>query len=147
MRKLLLSLLLSFALCQPSLAMIGGEYVDDMWIDQGERIISLNLQADKPFEHIGWTRRGRGEVFRVRVKAGDKFRLELSSKSEFLLMAVFDFADPDAEAIFFSEPDNRKTTLTIKRDTELLIRPIYILGQSRRGLGIRYELILERKTS
>src|SRR5690606_36833006 len=95
----------------------------------------------------GWTRRGRDEVYRVKVRAGDKLHVQISSKSAYLLLAVFDFATPDDEAIFFSEPDNRQTILSIKKDTELLIRPIYILGQPRRGLGVKYELTLERKGS
>jgi hypothetical protein len=136
MRQILFTLFLSSALLQPAYAFTPGHYVDDMWIDEGEQIVTVEPQAGTPLTINGWTRRGRGDVY-----------LEVDSKSAYLLLAVFDFAKPDDEAIFFSEPDNRKTTLTIKSDTELLIRPILILGQPRRGLGVNYQLRLLRQGS
>lgn len=147
MRKILFSLLLSAACLQPAFAFSPGRYVDDMWIDEGEHLIAIEPKAGQALELSGWTRSGRGDVYRVKVKAGDHLRLEVSSQSDYLLLAVFDFATPDEEAIYFSEPGNRKTILTIKRDTELLVRPIYILGQPRRGLGVKYQLVLERMVS
>lgn len=145
MRHLLLSFLLSGMLATSAVAYSPGQYIDNMWIDEGEKLVALTPDMGKEMLIKGWTRRGRGEVYRVRVKAGDRLRIEIDSPSPYLLLAVFDFATPDAEAIFFSEPDNRKTVLTIQKDTELLVRPILILGQPRRGLGVNYQLTFERK--
>jgi hypothetical protein len=144
-KPLAATLMLLAALVQPALAYTPGQWVDNMWIDEGESIVELAPDAGKTVELNGWTRRGRSNVYRVVVKAGDKLRIEVYSKSAYLMLAVFDFATPDDEAIFFSEPDNRQTILTIKSDTELLIRPILILGQPRRGLGVKYHLRLERQ--
>lgn len=144
-KPLAVSLMVLAALAQPSLAYSPGQFVDNMWIDEGEHIRSIEPKLGVPVDINGWTRRGRGDVYRVKLTAGDRLKIELTSKSEYLLMAVFDFATPEAEAIYFSEPDNRKTILTIKNDTELLIRPILILGQPRRGLGVNYHLRLERQ--
>lgn len=147
MRQFLASLLLTASLFHPAHAYSPGQWVDDMWIDEGEAIVELTPELGKAVKISGWTRRGRSDVYRVMVKAGDKLHVEIESKSAYLLLAVFDFATPEDEAIFFSEPDNRKTVLTINQDTELLIRPILILGQPRRGLGVNYQLTLERQGS
>jgi hypothetical protein len=147
MRQFLASLLLTASLLNPAHAYSPGQWVDDMWIDEGEAIVELTPERGKAVKISGWTRRGRSDVYRVMVKAGDKLHVEIESKSAYLLLAVFDFATPEDEAIFFSEPDNRKTVLIIKQDTELLIRPILILGQPRRGLGVNYQLTLERQGS
>ncbi len=67
-------------------------------------------------------------------------KVELTSSSEFVLMAIFDFSTPDQDAIFFSDSEGKIATLTPKADTEWLIRPTLILGSPRRGLGAHYIL-------
>ncbi len=114
--------------------------VDGIWLDDGERLKEVALSASGPLRLDGWTRRGRGDVYRLKVKAGQTVKIELAASSEFVLMAIFDFATPDEDAIFFSDSQGRTATLTPKADTEWLIRPTLILGAPRRGLGARYTL-------
>jgi len=137
------SLFLAFAMAvaavpHPSLA--ESRNVDGIWLDDGERLKEVALPPTGPLKLDGWTRRGRGDVYRLKVKAGQTMKVELTSSSEFVLMAIFDFSTPDQDAIFFSDSEGKIATLTPKADTEWLIRPTLILGSPRRGLGAHYIL-------
>ncbi len=114
--------------------------VDGIWLDDGERLKDVAMPQTGPLRLDGWTRRGRGEVYRIKVKAGQTVKIELASSSEFVLMAVFDFSTPEEDAIFFSDAEGKTAVLTPKTDTDWLIRPSLILGSSRRGLGAHYTL-------
>lgn len=101
------SLLLAFAMAvaavpHPSLA--ESRNVDGIWLDDGERLKEVALPPTGPLKLDGWTRRGRGDVYRLKVKAGQTMKVELTSSSEFVLMAIFDFSTPDQDAIFSATP-------------------------------------------
>ncbi len=119
--------------------------VDGMWLDDGEQLKQVDMPPSGSLVLNGWTRQGRGEVYRLKVKAGETLKLDLASRSEFVVMAVFDFAKPDDDAIFFSEAGRNTTVLTAKADTEWLIRPILVLSSSRRGLGAHYTITVARQ--
>ena len=119
---------------------------DGIWLDQGERLKDITFPAAEPLKLDGWTRQGRGEVYRLKVKAGETVRIELTSSSEFIYMAIFDLARPDDDAIFFSDTEGRTATLKPDADTEWLIRPTLILSSPRRGLGAHYILTVQKQS-
>ncbi|KQQ58340.1 hypothetical protein ASF69_13040 [Rhizobium sp. Leaf311] len=119
--------------------------VDGIWLDDGETLKPATLPTGGPLVLNGWTRQGRGDVYRLKVKAGETLRVTLASRSEFVVMAIFDFAKPDDDAIFFSDAGNNEAVLTPSADTEWLIRPILVLSASRRGLGANYTITVERQ--
>jgi len=119
--------------------------VDGMWLDDGEQLKAVEMPASGNLTLNGWTRQGRGEVYRLKVKAGETLKVSLASRSEFVVMAIFDFGKPDDDAIFFSDTGNNTTVLTPAADTEWLIRPILVLSSSRRGLGANYTITVERQ--
>jgi hypothetical protein len=114
------------------------------WLNPGEVLKTIGPLTGDALRTSGWTRQGRGNVYRLDVKAGDALRITLASSSEFLNFAVFDMADPDDDAIFFSDAGVKMTTLTAEKDTWWLIRPILILSAPRRGLGAHYDLTIEK---
>lgn len=118
---------------------------DGIWLDQGERLKDVPPPAAEPLLLDGWTRQGRGEVYRLKVKAGETVKIDLSSSSEFVYVAVFDLARPDDDAIFFSDTGSRTTLLKPDADTEWLIRPTLILSSPRRGLGAHYVLRVQKQ--
>jgi hypothetical protein len=122
-----------------------GRNVDGIWLDDGEALKQSTLPASGPLVLNGWTRQGRGDVYRVKVKAGETLKVTLTSRSEFVVMAIFDFAKPEDDAIFFSDAGKNTAVLTPKADTEWLIRPILVLSASRRGLGANYTITVERQ--
>ncbi|MCZ7446088.1 hypothetical protein O8B93_00615 [Agrobacterium rhizogenes] len=142
--SLLLALTMAAAVPHPSFA--ESRNVDGIWLDDGERLKEVALPPVGPLTLDGWTRRGRGDVYRLKVKAGQTVKIELAASSEFVLMAVFDFSTPDEDAIFFSDSQGKIATLTPKADTEWLIRPTLILGSPRRGLGAHYTLTVSTGT-
>nr|WP_284757364.1 hypothetical protein [Agrobacterium sp. fls2-241-TYG-188a] len=119
--------------------------VDGIWLDDGETLKPATLPPGGPLVLNGWTRQGRGDVYRLKVKAGETLKITLASRSEFVVMAIFDFAKPDDDAIFFSDAGNNEAVLTPSADTEWLIRPILVLSASRRGLGANYTITVERQ--
>lgn len=119
--------------------------VDGMWLDDGEHLKRVEMPPSGPLTLNGWTRQGRGDVYRLKVKAGEKLKVSLASRSEFVVMAVFDFGKPEDDAIFFSDAGKNEAVLTPKADTEWLIRPILVLSSSRRGLGANYSITVERQ--
>ena len=143
--SLLLALTMAVA-AVPHASFAEGRNVDGIWLDDGERLKQVALPPAGPLKLDGWTRRGRGDVYRLKVKAGQTVKIELAASSEFVLMAVFDFSTPDEDAIFFSDSEGKVATLTPKADTEWLIRPTLILGSPRRGLGAHYTLTVSTGT-
>jgi hypothetical protein len=136
---------LCFALSTSAPAFAESRNVDGIWMDSGETLKSAALPPAGPLVLNGWTRQGRGDVYRVKVKAGEKLKVSLTSRSEFLVMAIFDFSTPDDDAIFFSDAGKNTAVLTPKADTEWLIRPILVLSASRRGLGANYTITVEKQ--
>lgn len=114
------------------------------WLNPGEVLKTIGPLTGDALRANGWTRQGRGNVYRLDVKAGDAMRITLASSSEFLNFAVFDMAEPDDDAIFFSDAGVKMTTLKAEKDTWWLIRPILILSSPRRGLGAHYDLTIEK---
>lgn len=114
------------------------------WLNPGEVLKDLGSFTPEGLHVGGWTRQGRGNVYRLNVKAGDAMRITLTSSSEFLNFAVFDMADPDDDAIFFSDAGVKVATLKTTKDSWWLIRPILILSAPRRGLGAHYDLRIEK---
>lgn len=119
--------------------------VDGIWLDEGEVLKQAEMPASGPLVLNGWTRQGRGDVYRLKVNAGQTLKISLASRSEFVVMAIFDFAKPDDDAIFFSEAGKNTAVLTPKVDTDWLIRPILVLSASRRGLGANYTVTVEKQ--
>ena len=140
--SLLVSLL---ALSAVAPAHAEGRSVDGIWLDDGEKLQPAAMPASGPLVLNGWTRQGRGDVYRLKVKAGETLKITLASRSEFVVMAIFDFAKPDDDAIFFSDAGKNTAVLTPSADTEWLIRPILVLSSSRRGLGANYAITVERQ--
>jgi hypothetical protein len=122
-----------------------GRNVDGIWLDDGETLKPAAMPASGPLVLNGWTRQGRGDVYRLKVKAGETLTVTLASRSEFVVMAIFDFAKPEDDAIFFSDAGKNTAVLTPKADTEWLIRPILVLSSSRRGLGANYTITVARQ--
>ncbi len=141
--KCALASLLFFSVAAPVVA--EQRNVDGMWLDDGEQLKAVEMPASGNLSLNGWTRQGRGEVYRLKVKAGETLKVSLASRSEFVVMAIFDFGKPDDDAIFFSDTGNNTTVITPKEDTEWLIRPILVLSSSRRGLGANYTITVERQ--
>lgn len=119
--------------------------IDGIWLDDGEALKTATMPATDPLVLNGWTRQGKGDVYRIKVKAGETLKVTLSSRSEYVVMAIFDFAKPDDDAIFFSDAGKNEAVLTPGADTEWLIRPILVLSASRRGLGANYAITVERQ--
>lgn len=119
--------------------------VDGIWLDDGETLKPAAMPASGPLVLNGWTRQGRGDVYRVKVKAGETLKVTLASRSEFVVMAIFDFGKPEDDAIFFSDAGKNTAVLTPKTDTDWLIRPILVLSASRRGLGANYTITVEKQ--
>ncbi len=134
-----------FALSAVAPAHAEGRNVDGIWLDDGETLKPAAMPASGPLVLNGWTRQGRGDVYRLKVKAGETLTVTLASRSEFVVMAIFDFAKPEDDAIFFSDAGNNTAVLTPKADTEWLIRPILVLSSSRRGLGANYTITVARQ--
>ena len=119
--------------------------IDGIWLDDGETLKTATMPATGPLVLNGWTRQGKGDVYRIKVKAGETLKVTLSSRSEYVVMAIFDFAKPEDDAIFFSDAGKNEAVLTPGADTEWLIRPILVLSASRRGLGANYAITVERQ--
>ena len=119
--------------------------VDGIWLDEGEALKQATMPATGPLVLNGWTRQGKGDVYRIKVKAGETLKVTLSSRSEYVVMAIFDFAKPEDDAIFFSDAGKNEAVLTPGADTEWLIRPILVLSASRRGLGANYAITVEKQ--
>lgn len=118
---------------------------DNVWLDQGEHLKEVTLGAQAPLALEGWTRQGRGDVYRLPVKAGQTLRITLKTSSEFVFMAIFDLAHPDDDALFFSDSGGKSAVLTAKTDTQWLIRPTLVLGSPRRGWGANYTVTIEHQ--
>ena len=119
--------------------------IDGIWLDYGEALKTATMPATGPLVLNGWTRQGKGDVYRIKVKAGETLKVTLSSRSEYVVMAIFDFAKPEDDAIFFSDAGKNEAVLTPKADTDWLIRPILVLSSSRRGLGANYTVTVEKQ--
>ncbi|MBB3944898.1 hypothetical protein GGQ73_000823 [Rhizobium skierniewicense] len=133
------------ALSVVTFAQAEGRNVDGIWLDDGESLKPATMPTTGPLVLNGWTRQGRGDVYRLKVKAGETLKVTLTSRSEFVVMAIFDFAKPEDDAIFFSEAGRNTAVLTPNADTEWLVRPILVLSSSRRGLGANYTITVEKQ--
>ena len=136
---------LLLAASTPFHSLAAGTNVDGIWLDDGEKLKAIEMPQSGALKLDGWTRQGRGDVYRLKVKAGQTMKVELATPSEYVLMAIFDFAKPDDDAIFFSDSGGNKAVITPKADTEWLIRPILILSSPQRGLGAHYTLTVEKQ--
>lgn len=141
--SLCLAVMLAASSSFPSFA--AGKNVDGIWLDDGETLKQIAMPPSGPLKLDGWTRQGRGDVYRLKVKAGQTLKVELGTPSEYVVMAIFDFAKPDDDAIFFSDSGGNKAVITPNADTDWLIRPILILSSPRRGLGAHYTLTVEKQ--
>ncbi|MFN6987096.1 MAG: hypothetical protein ACK4OI_19940, partial [Rhizobium oryzihabitans] len=94
--SLLLALTMAMA-AVPHQSFAESRNVDGIWLDDGERLKEVAMPPTGPLKLDGWTRRGRGDVYRLKVKAGQTVKVELASSSEFVLMAIFDFSTPDED--------------------------------------------------
>lgn len=115
------------------------------WLNPGEVLKEIGPITTDGLQLSGWTRQGKGNVYRLPVKAGETISITLASSSEFVNFAVFDMAHPDDDAIFFSDSGVKVATLKAEADTWWLIRPILILSAPRRGLGAHYDLTIANK--
>lgn len=120
---------------------------DDMgdWLGPGERLRVLKLPESGPVLLEGWTRQGRGDVYRLDVKAGDTIKLDFSTSSEFGRLVIFDMDHPDDDSIYASDENGLSAVLKVRENTRWFMRPFLIRSASRRGLGIHYALRLERQ--
>ena len=135
-------LMLLFASCAAPMTAVAQD--EPSWLNPGEVLKDIGSVTPGGLRVGGWTRQGRGDVYRLNVKSGDAVRITLTSSSDFVNFAVFDMADPDDDAIFFSDAGVKIATLKAEKDTWWLIRPILILSAPRRGLGAHYELSIEK---
>ena len=89
--------------------------VDGIWLDDGERLKEVALPPAGPLKLDGWTRRGRGDVYRLKVKAGQTVKVELAASSEFVLMAIFDFSTDFFDQLFFDQNfvGNKKNRISL----------------------------------
>lgn len=115
------------------------------WLNPGEVLKEIGPITPDGLHVSGWTRQGKGNVYRLLVKSAETISITLASSSEFVNFAVFDMAHPDDDAIFFSDSGAKVATLKAEADTWWLIRPILILSAPRRGLGAHYDLSIEKK--
>lgn len=117
------------------------------WLYPGEKLVDATLPADGRLTLKGWTRDGRGAVYRLAVKKGETYEIAFAARSKFTGLVVFDMSLPvDAEGLFSSEDAvGGKGSLTADKDTTWLIRPYYSKMSPRRGLGAPYLVTLTRK--
>lgn len=137
-------LVMALASClAPTLALAQDELPS--WLNPGEVLKEIGQITADGLRLNGWTRQGKGNVYRLPVKSGETISITLTASSEFVNFAVFDMAHPDDDAIFFSDSGAKVATLKAEADTWWLIRPILILSAPRRGLGAHYDLSIAKK--
>lgn len=118
------------------------------WLYPGEKLVDAAMPPAGPLMLDGWTRDGRGSVYRLAVKKGETYEIAFKARGKFTGLVVFDMSLPvDAEGLFSSEDAvGGVGTLTAEKDTTWLIRPYYSRMSPRRGLGAPYEIRLTRKS-
>ncbi|MBB3966378.1 MULTISPECIES: hypothetical protein [Rhizobium] len=111
-------------------------------LQRGERLEKLQFPA-VTMELKGWTKFGNGKVYTLPIKAGQRVKIDFTTKSQFAFLAIFDLAAPDDEAIFGTDENGQTFETTAKQDATWLIRPYYSKASPRRGLGAPYSILVE----
>jgi hypothetical protein len=116
---------------------------DDLQLYPGEKVQALADGLTAKTQLSGWVKDGRGTVYTLGVKAGQKVQLDFKGSSKFAYLVIFDLAKPQDDAIFSSDVDGNVAKLVAKEDTKWLIRPFFSRYSSRRGLGAHYDITLD----
>ncbi len=116
---------------------------DELQLYRGEKVQPLADGLTATTQLSGWVKDGRGTVYTLPVKAGQKVQMDFSGSSKFAYLVVFDLAKPKDDAIFSSDVDGKTARLVAASDTKWLIRPFFSRFSPRRGLGAHYEITLD----
>lgn len=109
----------------------------------GERLVPIEVLPGKPVQLKGWTRDGKGLVYSLHVRAGEKVGVNFWTPSRFTYLVMFDVSKTDEDAFYSSDDDGNVKALPVAKNTTWLIRPYYSRVARRRGLGAPYTVTLD----
>ncbi|MDL2402779.1 hypothetical protein [Rhizobium mayense] len=153
MKRLMLAFsLLAFALAGGQAAHAQDTQTDDSTqgaqqtalpeLDRGETVEKLGFPA--VVEKLsGWTKFGKGKVYTLPLKKGQRVRVTFNSKSKYAYMAIFNLSSNDDESFFGTDEDGMTADVTVNEDTTWLIKPYYSRVTRRRGRGAPYEILID----
>mgnify|MGYP006870682028 FL=1 len=110
---------------------------------KGERLVPIEVLPGKPVQLKGWTRDGKGLVYSLHVRAGEKVGVNFWTPSRFTYLVMFDVSKTDEDAFYSSDDDGNVKVLPVAKNTTWLIRPYYSRVARRRGLGAPYTVTLD----
>ena len=106
----------------------------------GEKLQVIAVPLKGPLTMTGWTRDGRGVVYSLPVKKGEKFRFRFKPRNNFVGLVIFDEKGDDTDELFSSQGVDTDKELVAETDTSWIIRPYYARMSPRRGLGAPYSI-------
>ena len=106
----------------------------------GEKLQAIAVPLKGPLTLSGWTRDGKGVVYSLPVKKGEKFRFRFKPRNNFVGLVIFDEKGDDNDELFSSQGVETDKELVAETDTNWIIRPYYARMSPRRGLGAPYRI-------
>nr|WP_316652666.1 hypothetical protein [uncultured Gellertiella sp.] len=104
----------------------------------GEKLRAIAVPLKGPLRLSGWTRDGKGIVYSLPVKPGQKFRFRFKPRNNYVGLVVFDEKGDDSDELFSSQGVDADKELVADTETNWIIRPYYARMSPRRGLGAPY---------
>ncbi len=106
----------------------------------GETLRTIATPLKGPLTLSGWTRDGRGVVYSLPVKKGEKFRFRFKPRNDFVGLVIFDEQGEDTDELYSGQGTVADTELVADKDTNWIIRPYYARMSPRRGFGAPYRI-------
>ena len=106
----------------------------------GEKLRTIATPLKGPLVLSGWTRDGRGVVYSLPVKKGEKFRFRFKPRNDFIGLVIFDEQGEDTDELYSGQGTEADRELVADKDTNWIIRPYYARMSPRRGFGAPYRI-------
>lgn len=111
----------------------------------GEKLQTIATPLKGTLTLSGWTRDGRGVVYSLPVKKGEKFRFRFTPRNDFVGLVIFDEQGDDTDELYSGQGTAADKQLVADKDTNWIIRPFYARMSPRRGLGAPYRIEIIRE--
>ena len=131
-RRLATALSTAAILSVPGAALAGYE------LYPGEKLQPIAVPLKGPLTLSGWTRDGKGVVYSLQVKTGQKFRFHFTPRNNFVGLVVFDENGDNTDELLSSQGVEEEREIEAETDTTWIIRPYYARMSPRRGMGAPY---------
>lgn len=106
----------------------------------GEKLQPVATPLEGPLVLGGWTRDGRGTVYGLPVKKGERFRFRFEPRNNFVGLVIFDENGGDSDDLFSTQGVAADKVIEAEADSTWIIRPYYARMSPRRGLGAPYTI-------